>query len=100
LAAGGRSDSFAPPFPVGPLQAVVGSPPTIGAGDFGTEGLVALPEPQFHRLGGFQVGGKPRVWAFLEPIEREVFWVEASGQGKLVELYTPGGVRTTFVGGQ
>jgi hypothetical protein len=52
LAAGGRSDSIAAPVPVGPLQVVVGSPPVIGAGDFGTAWLVTLPKPPFHRLGG------------------------------------------------
>jgi hypothetical protein len=48
LAAGGGSDSIAAPVPVGPLQVVVGSPPVIGAGDFGTAWLVTLPKPPFH----------------------------------------------------
>ena len=53
LAPGGRSDPFAAPFPVGPLQVVVGPPPTIGASNPGTAWLVALPKPQLHGLGGF-----------------------------------------------
>ena len=100
MAAGRRCNTFAASHPVGPLQVAFGPPATTGAGDFGTAGLVALPDPQLHRLGGLQVGGEPGIWALLEPIKREVFWVAAGGQGKLVELHTPGGVGKEVAGGQ
>ena len=91
---------FATSHPVGPLQVALGPPATAGAGDFGTAGLVALPEPHLHRLGGFQVGGEPGIWALLELAEREVLWVAAGGQGKLTELHTPSGVREEIAGGK